>query len=351
MSRLFSTIQLRDLIIRNRTIMAPMCIYLADDTGRTNDNHLVYYGARALGGIGLIIFEATSISPEGRNSVCDLGVWEDNQIEGLKRIIGFCKENGAAVCVQLAHAGRKAWADDYGVGPQKPIGPSAVPQGKKWVVPYEMNQQDIQKMTNTFQEAAKRIIKAGADCIEIHAAHGYLLHQFLSPVANKRKDKYGGSMNNRMRFLIEVTEAVREIIPQGMPLLARLSVVDYAPDGLTLEDSIEIAKTLKSLGVDLVDCSSGGILEDKPVRLGPGYQVPFSEGVKNGAKVMTAAVGSISAAQQAEEILLNERADMVALGRELLHNPHWAFDAAHILGDEITWPKMFAPGRSSLGCH
>jgi NADPH2 dehydrogenase len=351
MSELFSPIQLRGLEIRNRIVMAPMCIYQADETGEAHDIHLVYYGSRALGGVGLLNFEATSVSYGGRNTQRDLGIWDDGQIEGLSRIIKFCQQSGAATCIQLAHSGRKSWADKFGVGPEKPIAPSAVPQGAEWVVPVEMTKADIQDMVKTFQDAAARVIRAGIDCLEIHAAHGYLIHQFLSPVSNKRTDEYGGSPTRRLRFAMEVTEAVREVMPAEMPLVARLSVVDWCDEGLQVEDSVEIAKALKTVGVDIFDCSSGGILEDKPQRLGPGYQLPFSKAIKKSADVMTMAVGSIAAPELAEEIILNERADMVALGRELLHNPHWPLDAARNLGVDGPWPGIFAAGKSSLGCR
>ena len=351
MSYLFSPIQLRDLEVANRIVMAPMCIYQASETGISQDVHLVYYGARALGGIGLLIIEATAITSGGRNTIRDLGIWNDQQIEGLSRITKFCKEHGAATCIQLAHSGRKSWADNFGVGLERPIAPSAIPQGEEWETPEEMTKADIQEMVIIFQEAARRSIAAGIDCLEIHGAHGYLIHQFLSLVSNHRTDEYGGSLTNRMRFMMEVIEAVREVIPDGMPLAARLSVVDWCDEGLQIEDSVEIAKALKSAGVDIIDCSSGGILEDKPQRLGPGDQIKFSEEIKSGANIMTMAVGSISTPELAEEILLNERADMVALGRELLHRPHWPLDAARVLGAEGPWPDFFAAGKSSMGCR
>ena len=351
MSYLFSPIQLRDLEVSNRIVMAPMCIYQADETGETRDVHLVYYGARALGGVGLLNFEATAVASGGRNTTRDLGIWNSQQIEGLSRIIKFCQEHGAKTCIQLAHSGRKSWADNFGVGPEKPIAPSAVPQGEGWETPYEMTQVDIQEMVVTFQEAARRVIAAGIDCLEIHAAHGYLIHQFLSLVSNKRTDGYGGSLTNRMRFMMEVTEAVRAVMPDGMPLAVRLSVVDWCDEGLQVADSVEIARALKTAGVDIIDCSSGGILEDKPQRLGPGYQVKYSEAIKHGAGIMTMAVGSISTPELAEEILLNERADMIALGRELLHRPHWPLDAARVLGVDGPWPGFYAAGKSSMGCR
>jgi 2,4-dienoyl-CoA reductase-like NADH-dependent reductase (Old Yellow Enzyme family) len=328
-----------------------MCLYASDESGLAKDIHLVHYGARALGGVGLLNFEAISVTPEGRNSLADLGIWHDGQIEPLKRIIGFCQEQGAATCVQLAHHGRKSWSDTLGRGPQPIIAPSAVAHAEGWAVPAEMSLEDIRGMVGHYQEATRRVLQAGIDSIEIHAAHGYLINQFLSPVSNFRKDGYGGSLSNRMRFLMEVTEAVRQALPESQPLIVRLSVVEWCDDGISLEDSIEIAKALKTRGVEMIDCSSGGILTDKPPRLGPGYQIPFSEAIRSRAQIMTMAVGSVSTAELAEEILLNGRADMVALGRELLHNPHWPLDAARILGDTTAWPKIYAAGKSSLGCR
>lgn len=351
MSDLFTPIQLRELTVRNRIAMAPMCLYSTDQSGLAKDIHLVHYGARALGGVGLINIEATSISPEGRVTLNDLGIWDDCQVEPLRRIVKFCQNAGAAVCIQLAHHGRKAFGDISDEVPFTVIGPSAVPHAEGWRVPYELNRHDIHNLITCYQDATRRILKIGADSLEIHAAHGYLIHEFLSTIANFRKDEYGGSLNNRMRFLMEVTEGVREVIPEGFPLLVRLSVVDWADGGLTIDDSIAIAKALKSRGVDMIDCSSGGILTDKPPRLGPGYQIPLAEAIKVQAGVPSMAVGSISTPELAEEILLNERADMVALGRELLHNPNWPLDAARVLGDEITWPKIYSAGLSSLGCH
>jgi NADPH2 dehydrogenase len=351
MSRLFTPISLRDLTLRNRIVMAPMCIYSAAEDGCATDTHLVYYGARAMGGVGLIDLECTSVSPRGRLTCNDIGIWRDEQVPALRRVIQFCQQFGAAVCVQLAHSGRKSWSDTYGVGPEQTVAPSALPQGPDWSTPRAMAQEDIVEAIDEYRQAARRSLDAGADTVEIHAAHGYLIHQFLSPISNQRTDDYGGSRPNRMRFMLEVTDAVREIVPASKPLLARLSVTDWVDGGIDIEDSIEFARALKAHGVDLIDCSSGGILEDKPPRMGPGYQIPFAEAIKKGADVATIAVGSISAPEMAEEIVLNQRADMVALGRELLHNPHWPLDAAHVLGDEAPWPGILAAGKSSLGCR
>jgi NADPH2 dehydrogenase len=351
MSILFTPLKIRDLTVRNRIVMAPMCLYASDESGLASEIHLVHYGARALGGIGLIIVEATSISPEGRVTLNDLGIWDDRQIGPLARVVEFCQNYGSAVCIQLAHHGRKAFGEVADEVPYTVIGPSAVPHAEGWRIPYELTLSDIQDLVVKYQEAARRILETGADCIEIHAAHGYLIHEFLSPISNFRKDSYGGSLTNRMQFLMDVTDGVREVIPADSPLLVRLSVVDWADGSLTVDDSVEIAKALLSRGIDLIDCSSGGILTDKPPRLGPGYQIPLAEAIKTRAGVPVMAVGSISSPELAEEILLNGRADMVALGRELLHNPNWAFDAAHALGEEFSWPKVYSAGKSSMGCH
>jgi 2,4-dienoyl-CoA reductase-like NADH-dependent reductase (Old Yellow Enzyme family) len=351
MSYLFSPIDLRGLSVRNRVAMAPMCLYASDESGVANETHLVHYGARALGGVGLINIEATSISPEGRITLRDLGIWDDGQIEPLQRVTRFCQQQGAAVCIQLAHHGRKAFGDLTDHIPFTVIAPSAVPQAEGWRVPYELTRRDINRLVEVYQEAGRRILKIGADCVEIHAAHGYLIHEFLSTIANFRKDEYGGSLTNRMRFLMEVTEGIRAVIPAESPLLVRLSVTDWCEGGITVEDSIEIARALKSRGVDMIDCSSGGILTDKPPRLGPGYQIPLAEAIKQQAGIPSMAVGSISTPELAEEILFNGRADMVALGRELLHNPNWPLDAAQVLGDQVAWPKIYSAGKSSLGCH
>lgn len=345
MSRLFSPIQLRELTVRNRIAMAPMCLYSAGEAGYAEDAHLVHYGARAWGGVGLIIIEATAVTPGGRNTVRDLGLWSDEQVPPLRRVVRFCQDQGAAVCIQLAHAGRKAWCNDYGVGPEPLVGPSAIPQGERWATPREMSKKDICEAVDAHADAARRALEVGADSVEVHAAHGYLIHQFLSLVANAREDKYGGSLENRMRFLLEVVEAVRGVWPEGAPLLVRVSATDWCEEGICVEDTVEIAKALKANGVDLIDCSSGGILTDKPPRLGPGYQIPMADKIKREAKIRTLAVGSITTPELAEEILLNGRADMIALGRELLRHPHWPLDAAHVLHEEIEWPSTLAAGQ------
>jgi 2,4-dienoyl-CoA reductase-like NADH-dependent reductase (Old Yellow Enzyme family) len=345
MSGLFSPLTLRGLTLRNRIAMAPMCIYSAGDDGQVTDLHLAHYGARALGGVGLIIVEAASVTPGGRMTLRDLGLWDDAQIAPLARLASFCQAQGAAVAIQLAHSGRKAWCDDLGHGPEPLIAPSALPQGEGWVTPRAMTRSEIAASVQEFCAAAQRALSAGLDAVEIHAAHGYLIHQFLSPISNKRNDEYGGCLENRMRFLLEITEGVRALWPADRPVLVRVSAVDWCEEGLDLADTVEIARALKARGVDLIDCSSGGILTDKPPRLGPGYQVPMAEAVKRGAGIPTMAVGSITQAEMAEEILLNERADMVALGRELLRHPNWPLDAARALGEDGPWPSIYAAGK------
>jgi NADPH2 dehydrogenase len=345
MSRLFSTLTLRSLTIRNRIAMAPMCTYSAGPDGVANDTHLVHYGARALGGVGLIIMEAASVTPRGVVSLADIGLWDDTQIAGLRRVVSFCRSRGAAMCIQLAHSGRKSYSNELGFGPEVLWAPSPVPQGPGWATPHEMDKAEITATVEAFAQAARRALAAGFDSVEIHAAHGYLIHQFLSPVSNKRTDEYGGSLKNRIRFLQEVTEAVRGVWPADKPVLLRVSVIDWCAEGLCADDTVQIVRAVKPLGIDLVDCSSGGILTDKPERLGPGYQVPMAQAVKEGAGIPTIAVGSVTVPEMAEEILLNERADMVALGRELLRHPNWPLDAARRLGDEGPWPDIYAAGK------
>jgi 2,4-dienoyl-CoA reductase-like NADH-dependent reductase (Old Yellow Enzyme family) len=318
-----------------------MAIWSAGEDGLATDWHLAHYAARAVGGVGLIIQEVTAVEPRGRISVHDLGLWDDRQMEPLARIVRFCHEQGAAIAPQLGHAGRKAFSPEQGVGPQVPVAPSAIAADEGWVTPQELSVEEIDGIVAAFQAAARRVDRVGYDAVEIHAAHGYLLHQFLSPLSNRRSDAYGGPLKNRARALLRVVDAVREVWPEEKPLLVRLSATDWAAGGLTVDDTVEIATWLKTRGVDLVDCSSGGILPTEPPKIGPGYQVPFAAEVRRRAEVATIAVGLITTPQQAEEIVLNERADLVALGRELLRNPYWPLYAAHALHEAITWPWQY----------
>ena len=345
MSQLFTPFTLRNLRLRNRIVMPPMALWSAGEDGVATDWHLAHYAARAVGGVGLIIQEVTAVEPRGRISVRDLGLWDDRQVEPLARIVRFCREQGAAMAVQLGHAGRKAFSPDRGSGPQMPVAPSPFAAEEGWVVPQALSEEQIGEVVAAFRAAARRADQAGYDALEIHGAHGYLLHQFLSPLSNQRHDSYGGSLENRARALLRVVDAVREVWPAQKPLLVRLSVTDWAQGGITVDDTVVVARWLAGHGVDLVDCSSGGILPTPPPNVGPGYQVPLAEAVRCQAGIPTSAVGLITTPELAEEIVRNGRADLVVLGRELLRHPFWPLDAAKTLGAEIAWPHQYERAR------
>jgi len=345
MIHLFTPFTLRSVRLRNRIVMPPMAMWSAGEDGVATEWHFAHYAARAVGGVGLIIQEVTAVEPRGRISTRDLGLWDDRQVEPLSRIVRFCREQGAAMAVQLGHAGRKAFSFSRGEGPQMPVAPSAMPAEEGWVVPEALSEQGIGEVVAAFRAAAQRADRAGYDALEIHAAHGYLLHQFLSPLSNHRRDAYGGSLANRARMLLEVADAIREVWPAEKALLVRLSVTDWAQGGLTIDDSVQIARWLAEHGVDLIDCSSGGILPTPPPDVGPGYQVPLAEAVRCQAGLPTCAVGLITAPETAEEIVRNGRADLVALGRELLRNPYWPLQAALKLGAEIAWPPQYEDAK------
>jgi 2,4-dienoyl-CoA reductase-like NADH-dependent reductase (Old Yellow Enzyme family) len=345
MSHLFSSYTLRGLTLRNRIGMSPMCMYSAGEDGRATDWHLAHYLARAVGGVGLVSTEATAIEPRGRISRNDLGLWDDSQIEPLARIVALIHDEGSAVAIQLAHAGRKAWSGTKGQGPQPAIAPSAVPYAEGWPPGREMTPDDIEQVIAAWQAAAGRALAAGVDVAEIHAAHGYLAHQFLSPLSNHRTDEYGGSLENRMRFLRRLADAIRQVWPEDRPLFVRVSATDWAKDGLTLDDMVIVARELRSHGLDLADCSTGGLLPHAPETIGPGYQIPFAERIRREARIATAAVGLINTPELAEEVIHNERADMVMLGRVLLRHPYWPLEAARVLGHDIAWPKQYQRAR------
>jgi len=340
MSQLFSPFALRGVTLRNRIALSPMCMYTAGADGLATDWHLAHLTARAVGGVGLIITEATAVEARGRISPNDLGLWDDAQVEPLARIVRLCQSQGAAMGVQLAHAGRKAWSATKGAGPFTPVAPSALPHDADWAVPQALDRPELDAIVAAFRAAAQRAHAAGFDAIEIHAAHGYLLHEFLSPISNHRADEYGRSLENRARLLLRVAEAIRSVWPEHKPLLARLSCTDWMEGGLTVDDQAQVARWLAGRGVDLLDCSSGGISSAAPPT-GPGYQVPFAARLRREAHVPTLAVGLITTPELAEEIVRNDRADLVALGRELLRNPHWPLHAARSLGDELTWPQQY----------
>ncbi|RKL61986.1 NADPH dehydrogenase NamA [Thermoanaerobacteraceae bacterium SP2] len=338
MSKLFEKFSLRGLKLKNRIMMSPMCMYSAGDDGKPNDWHFAHYAARAVGGVGLIMQEATAVEKRGRISANDLGLWEDSQIEPLKKIVDFVHSMGCRMGVQLAHAGRKC-----GVKGERIVAPSSLHWSDEYPVPAELSKDEIKGIVKAFGYAAKRAVKVGYDTVEVHAAHGYLLHEFLSPLSNKRTDEYGGSRENRVRFLKEVLIEVRSAIPDDMPLIVRLSATDFMEGGLDITETIEIVKLIKDK-VDLVDTSAGGLLSPK-LELYPGYQINYSEAVKRSTGLPTAAVGLITTPELAEEVIGNERADLVALGRVLLRQPYWPMYAAHVLKEDIPIPEQYLRGK------
>ena len=341
MSHLFDPLKLRGVTLRNRIGISPMCQYSAHD-GMANDWHLVHLGARAIGGAGLIIVEATGVEARGRITPQCLGLWNDEQIEPLARVTNFLREHGATPAIQLAHAGRKAstaapWKGGTPISPNQGgwtdiVGPGAQAYTDGMPTPRALSTGEVHDIAAAFGAAAHRALAAGFDIVEIHAAHGYLLHSFLSPLSNQRTDEYGGSFENRCRMLLETTRAIRAEWPDARPLFVRISATDWVDGGWTIDDSIALTKLLKSEGVDLIDCSSGGNVPKAPVPVGPGYQVPLAERVRVGAGIATAAVGMITQAQHADEIVRNGRADVVLLGRESLRDPQWPLRAARALG-------------------
>jgi len=347
---LFTPLQLRDVRLRNRIGVSPMCQYSSLD-GFANDWHLVHLGSRAVGGAALVMTEAAAVLPEGRISPQDLGIWKDEQIEMLARIFRFIAEHGAVPAMQLAHAGRKAstsppWKGGEAVsedeGGWRPIyGPSALAFDEGNIVPQELDQAGIQRVVTAFADAALRALKAGAQLIELHAAHGYLMHEFLSPLSNRRADQYGGSFENRTRLAREIVQAVRAVWPEHYPLLVRISATDWADGGWDIDQSVALAQQLKPLGVDMIDCSSGGSVPRVKIPIAPGYQVPFAERIRREAEIPTAAVGMITDPEQAEEILEEGRADMIFMAREFLRHPYWPLDAAAQMGAELPPPMQY----------
>jgi 2,4-dienoyl-CoA reductase-like NADH-dependent reductase (Old Yellow Enzyme family) len=338
---LFQPLTVKSVTLRNRIGVSPMCQYSSDD-GVANDWHLVHLGSRAIGGAALVIAEATAVSPEGRISPGDAGIWAEKHIEPIARINRFIKQHGSVPGIQLAHAGRKAsasrpWEGDHHLseseGGWPTVAPSALAFGKRLgKVPRAMTETDIAKVQNDFAVAAKRALAAEAEWLELHFAHGYLAHEFLSPLSNQRTDRYGGSFDNRIRFAVETTRAVRNAWPDKFPLTVRLSCSDWAPGGWDLEQSVELSRRLKAEGVDLIDCSSGGAAPDAKIELGPGYQVPFAETIRREAGIATAAVGMITEPRQADEIIRSGKADLVYMAREFLRDPYWPAHAAKTLG-------------------
>jgi len=350
MARLFDSLVVRDLKFANRVFVSPMCQYSSTD-GYANDWHLVHLGSRAVGGAGLVLTEATAVLAEGRISPQDLGIWSDDHIEPLARIVRFVHEQGSVAGMQLAHAGRKAstyrpWGGQGTVpetegGWNDVVGPSAVAFADHYPMPKAGTKQEIQTIIEAFGEAARRACEAGFRVVEIHAAHGYLIHEFLSPLSNQRTDGYGGSFENRTRILREIVAAVRRSWPERAPVFVRISATEWVDGGWDIEQSIELARQVKELGVDLIDCSSGGNVAQARIPVGPGYQTSFAERIRRESGIMTGALGMITSAVQAEHILATGQADAVVIAREMLRDPYWPLRAARELGQPISWPVQY----------
>jgi 2,4-dienoyl-CoA reductase-like NADH-dependent reductase (Old Yellow Enzyme family) len=350
---LFTPLTLRGVEFRNRVFVSPMCQYSAED-GFPTDWHLVHAGSRAVGGAGLVIVEATAVAPTGRISPADLGLWSDEHGEALARVARFIKAQGAAAGIQLAHAGRKAstaapWAGGRPVaeadGGWTPVAPSPIAFGPGYAEPLELRPDEIDRVVGDFAAAARRAAQAGFDVIELHGAHGYLLHEFLSPLTNVRGDRFGGSIENRMRFPLAVAARLREAWPESLPLFVRISATDWVDGGWSLDDSLAFARRLAAIGVDLVDCSSGGAVATAKIPAAPGFQAPFAAAVRREVGVATGAVGMITSPEQAEQILATGQADAALLARELLRNPYWPLVAARRLGASVEWPKQYLRAR------
>jgi NADPH2 dehydrogenase len=339
MAKLFSSFQLKNMELKNRIVMAPMCMYSADLDGMAKDWHFTHYTTRAVGGVGLILLEATGVENRGRITDRDLGLWNEEQIAGLKRIVDACKVYGAKVGVQLAHAGRKSE-----VLAEPSIAPSAIAFSDKYRTPMEMTREDIRTVEAAFREAARRANLAGFDTIELHAAHGYLISEFLSPLINKRTDEYGGSKENRVRFLKEILQEVKSVWPVEKPIIVRVSAEDYAAEGNHDTNMAELLLLVKDEGIDLLNVSSGGVI-DTTMKVYPGYQIKFAETIKREVAIPVITGGLITSPLMAEEILQNNRADFVFLGRELLRNPYWPLQAAKELRENIDWPVPYERGK------
>ncbi|QJD94993.1 NADH:flavin oxidoreductase/NADH oxidase [Mucilaginibacter robiniae] len=351
MSNLFSPLKIKNIELKNRIVVSPMCEYSSTD-GFANDWHLVHLGSMARGGAGLLITEATAVSPEGRITFADLGIWKNEQIEKLKQIVDFIEGQGAVAGIQLAHAGRKAshaqpWNER---GKQIPsndengwitVAPSAIPFTGGEEAPVALDKAGIEKIKDDFKAATIRSVQAGFKVAELHAAHGYLFHQFLSLMSNQRTDEYGGSFENRIRLLLEVLETVQQVWPKEYPLFVRISATDWTEGGWTPEESVKLSAVLKDKGVDLIDCSTGGNVPHANIPVGPGYQVQFAEQIRKETGIMTGAVGMITEARQADAIIQSGQADLVIIAREFLRDPHFPLRAAHELGQEVDWPVQY----------
>ncbi|HEY4594808.1 MAG TPA: NADH:flavin oxidoreductase/NADH oxidase [Thermoanaerobaculia bacterium] len=351
---LLTPLTLRGVTLRNRIVMSPMCQYSAEE-GMCDDWHLVHLGSRAVGGAALIVVEATAVTRDGRISPADMGIWSGAHVEPLARVARFVHAQGAVAGIQLAHAGRKAstlppWKGGGPIlrpeeGGWTVVGPSPIPFVEGGPVPVPLDEEGIDAVVDAFEAAAQRALAAGFRVIEIHAAHGYLLHEFLSPLSNRREDRYGGSLENRMRLTLRVAERVRGAMPEELPLFVRISATDWAEGGWDIEQSVALAKRLEEIGVDLIDVSSGGAVPGVRIPVGPGYQVPFARRIRHEAGIRTGAVGLITEPRQAEEILENGDADLIILARELLRNPYWVQKAQRELGAPVVFPVQYERAR------
>ena len=347
---LLSPLTIRGVTFRNRIGMSPMCQYCAEE-GMASDWHLVHLGSRAVGGAGLVVVEATAVTRDGRISAGDMGIWTDAHVEPLARIARFVDSQGAVAGIQLAHAGRKAscdvpWRGGAGLltpeaGGWTVVGPSPIPFSETTPVPVELDEAGIAGVVDAFEAATRRALAAGFRLIEIHAAHGYLIHEFLSPLSNRRTDEYGGSLENRMRMAIRVADRVRAVVPDALPVAVRISATDWVDGGWDVESSVVLAGRLKAIGVDLIDVSSGAIVPGAKIPVGEGYQVPLARRVREGAGIATAAVGMITEADHADAIVRGGDADIVLIGREMLREPYWAVEAEAALGADPSWPTQY----------
>jgi len=353
MSKLFSPLLIKDVVLKNRVVVSPMCQYSAVD-GFANDWHLVHLGSRSVGGAALIIQEATAISPEGRITPSDAGLYREEHIEKWHSIVSFIHQQGAVAGIQLAHAGRKAscaipWKGGKQLIPKdggwQTVAPSTIAFNLEDAAPSGLDSEGIQKIVDDFKMAAQRSLRVGYKVLEIHAAHGYLIHQFLSPLSNHRTDNYGGTFENRIRLLLEVVEAVQTQWPKNLPLFVRISATDWVDKGWNISEAVKLSAILKTSGVDLIDCSSGGLVPYAKIPWGPGYQVAFAEKIKKETGILTGAVGMITRVDQAESILEKEEADLILMARESLREPYFAFKAAALLGDEIVWPVQYTRAK------
>ncbi|HVC49486.1 MAG TPA: NADH:flavin oxidoreductase/NADH oxidase [Burkholderiales bacterium] len=359
MSKLFEPLVLRDVTFRNRAFVSPMCQYSSNE-GLPADWHLVHLGSRAIGGFGMVMVEASAVSPEGRISPDDSGIWSARHAQAFKPITRFISEQGAVPGIQIAHAGRKAStaAPWLGGGPLgeasrgwQPMAPSAFAFDNGYPEPLAMTEAQLKSVKEAFVQSAQFSLDAGFQVLEIHMAHGYLLHEFLSPLSNHRSDGYGGGFEQRLRYPLDVARAVRAVWPENLPLFVRISATDWVDGGWSGEDSVQLARRLKTLGVDLIDCSTGGLVPHAKIPAGPGFQVPFSAKVRREAGVATGAVGFITEAEHAEAIVATGEGDVVFLAREALRDPYWALHAAHRLGAEMVWPKQYDRARIKHSWH